>query len=196
MIYICEDILRFDIEEALRRVSAERRAKALRYRFDIDCRESLAVYILLQHGLREEYGICATPHFAYDDRGKPYIPQYPDIHFNLSHCHGGVACAISSAPIGVDIEVIDRIDEDVARRVMNSQQLDIIASSPEPERTFCELWTTKESLLKRRGDGLCDDLPRLVLDNSSFAHYHGKNYVCTVCYSSAEQHEEVRLLSL
>lgn len=196
MVYICEDILDFDVEEALRAVSAERRERALRYHFDIDRRQSLAAYLLLYYGLREEYGIIAPPHLGYDDRGNPYLADYPDIHFNLSHCRYGVACAIAQKPIGVDIEVVADVDWDVARRVMSDEQLEYIATSSEPERAFCKLWTTKESLLKRTGEGLCDDLPRLVIDNSSFAHYHGEKYICTVCYADSEQRDKFRLVRL
>lgn len=196
MVYICEDILGFDVEEALRVVSAERRDKALRYRFDVDRRQSLAAYMLLCYGLNEEYGIILPPRLSYDDRDKPYLTNYPDIHFNLSHCRYGVACAIGREPIGVDIEVVADIDWDVARRVMSDEQLEYIATSSEPERAFCKLWTTKESLLKRTGEGLCDDLPRLLLDNSSFAHYNGEKYICTACYADSEQHDKFCLVRL
>lgn len=196
MIYICENILDFDIEEALRTVSVERRESALRYRFDIDRRQSLAAYLLLQHGLREEYALDIMPRLEYDDRGKPRMLDYPDIHFNISHCRRGVACAISRVPIGVDIEVIDAIDWDVARRVMNAAQLDAIAASPTPERAFCKLWTIKESILKYSGEGLCDDLPRLAIDNYTFAHYHGDSYICTACCSRSVEHEEFMLVGL
>lgn len=196
MVYICEDILDFDVEEALRTVLAERRYKALRYRFDIDRRQSLAAYMLLCYGLREEYGIATPPCLSYDDRGKPYLTDYPDICFNLSHCRCGVACAIGREPIGVDIEVVAEVDWDVARRVMNDAQLEYIALSSEPERDFCRLWTMKESLLKQTGEGLCDNLKRLAIDNNSFAHYHGDKYVCTVCYAHCAEREEFRLVRL
>ena len=196
MIYICENILDIDVSEALRQVSAERRSKALCYRFDIDRRQSLAAYQLLRYGLRLEYGIDALPRLAYYDGGKPFIADYTQIHFNISHCRCGVACAIGSSPVGVDIEAIEAVDWDVARRVMSSRQLDDIASSPDPGLAFCKLWTTKESILKHTGEGLCDDLPRLAIDNYSFAHYYGRNYVCTACYSHAEQREEFRIVSL
>jgi len=196
MIYICENILDFNVEKALRVVSPERRAKALRYRFDIDRRQSLAAYLLLMLGLREEYNIELTPQFAYNIGDKPYIRDYLNIHFNLSHCRRGVACAISNYPIGIDIEEIVPIDWLVARRVMNDAQLRHIESSAEPERSFTELWTTKESLLKQTGEGLCDNLPRLAIGTQRFTHYHAKEYVCTVCYSSSEQDEPFRIVTL
>lgn len=196
MIYICENILDFDIEKALCAVSAERRERSLRYRFERDRRQSLAAYLLLQYGLMQEYGISEAPNFGYDNGSKPHISNHLNIHFNMSHCPQGVACAISNHPIGVDIEAITAIDWDIARHVMNDEQLRHIASSSNPERSFCELWTTKESILKQTGEGLCDNLWQLVIDKYSFTRYHGKSYVCTACYSHPEQHEEFRLVKL
>lgn len=196
MIYLCENILDFPFEEALRRVSAERREQVMRYRFEIDRRQSLAAYRLLQYGLKQEYGLEGPPSFAYLPGDKPLLRDYPTIHFNLSHCRQGVACAISRYPIGVDIEAIASIDQAVAQRVMSADQLAQIASSPHPERTFCELWTTKESLLKQTGEGLCEDLPGLALDRFTFTHYQGEKYCCTACYSSPDQHEEFILVRL
>lgn len=196
MIYICENILDLDVEKALRVVSTQRRDKALRYRFDIDRRQSLAAYMLLMYGLRKEYNIDMAPIFAYTTDGKPYIRGHIDIHFNLSHCHRAVACAISNYPIGVDIEAIAPIDWHVARRVMNDAQLRHIESSAEPERSFTQLWTMKESLLKLTGEGLCDDLPRLAIDTQFFTHHHAKEYVCTACYSTSEQDEAFSIVTL
>lgn len=196
MIYICENILDFDIEMALRAVSAERRERSLRYRFERDRRQSIAAYLLLKHGLMQEYGIDTAPDFSYSNGGKPHISTHLNIHFNMSHCQQGVACAISRYPIGIDIEAITEIDWDVARHVMNNEQLHTIASSPNPQRSFCELWTTKESILKQTGEGLCDNLPQLAIDKYSFTRHHGKDYVCTACYSHPEQHEEFRLVTL
>ena len=110
MIYICENILDFDIEMALRAVSAERRERSLRYRFERDRRQSIAAYLLLKHGLMQEYGIDTAPDFSYSNGGKPHISTHLNIHFNMSHCQPGVACAISRYPIGIDIEAITEIE--------------------------------------------------------------------------------------
>lgn len=181
MVYICEDILDFDIEKALRLVSDERRAKVLSYRFEIDRRQSLAAYLLLMQALRREYGIATPPTFAYGDHGKPTLPNHPDIHFNLSHCRKGVACAIGDHPIGIDIEEITDVDWEVARHISNDGQLRAIATSVDPRQAFSTLWTTKESLLKFTGEGLCDNLAGLELKGYTFSHYTTRDYVCTTC---------------
>lgn len=196
MIYICEDILGFDVEEAMRVVAPQRRAKAMRYHFDIDRRQSLAAYLILMQGLKSEYGISTAPEFEYIAGDKPYIAGHLNIHFNMSHYGNGVACAISDHPVGVDIEAVAPIDWDVAHRVMNDEQLREIESSSDPARTFTRLWTTKESLLKQTGEGLCDDLPHLPIDKGLFTHYNGKDYVCTCCYSAPCEHEEFRIVTL
>lgn len=196
MIYICENILDFDLENALSLVSDERREKALRYRFENDRRQSIAAYLLLKYGLKEEYSLDINPEFESGPCSKPSISGHSDIHFNISHCRKGVACAISSKPIGIDIEEIAPIDQEVARYVMSRKQLDEIYSSSDPERAFCTLWTTKESLLKQTGEGICANLPQLDTDAFRFVRHHGKNYVCTACYSSEGQHEDFRFIAL
>ena len=44
------------------------------------------------------------------ENGKPYIKNYPDYHFNISHSNGAVAIAFSDYPVGVDIEKIRKAD--------------------------------------------------------------------------------------
>ena len=39
-------------------------------------------------------------------RGKPFLKDYPHIHFNISHCSGMVACGFSSGPLGLDLEKV------------------------------------------------------------------------------------------
>ena len=38
------------------------------------------------------------------ERGKPYFPNTPSVHFSVSHSGDIFACAFSDAPVGVDIQ--------------------------------------------------------------------------------------------
>ena len=104
MTYIDDQIMQFDLEQALQQISPERRAYALRYRHELGQRLCVAAYQLLQRALLQEYGIQGTLHFTIGEHGKPSLSAYPHIHFNLSHCREAVACAVSDRPIGIDIE--------------------------------------------------------------------------------------------
>ena len=107
MIYLDDHIWDFDLQQALAKVSPQRREYALRYRLERDQRLSVVAYRLLQRALLAEYGIEVAPQFHYDENGKPQLAGYPDVHFSLSHCREAVACVVSAQPVGIDIETID-----------------------------------------------------------------------------------------
>ena len=48
---------------------------------------------------------------AYTPHGKPYFPEHPDVHFNLSHTAGAVLVGLSDRPVGVDIEHIRPVSQ-------------------------------------------------------------------------------------
>lgn len=183
MIYVDEDIWGYDLNQSLEQVSEQRRAHALRYVKEEDRRLSVAVYQLLCKGLNKEYGISELPEFDYEKNGKPFLKGHPEIHFNLSHTKGVCACALSDKPIGIDVEHILQNDEDVMRRTMNAEEMAEILGSAHPDTAFIRLWTMKESLLKLTGEGLCDDLPGLLVNKEDF-HFTTEThdgYVLSVC---------------
>ena len=168
MIYIDDHIDDFDLREALAAVSQQRRDYALRYRQERDQRLCLAAYRLLQRALLLEYGINETPVFTYDDKGKPLLQGHPDIHFSLSHCHEAVAVAVSDHPVGIDIEATGHYSAEVARRVMNDDEMREIETSAQPEVAFTRLWTMKESLYKLTGDDNGGDMAGMLSDISKY----------------------------
>ena len=109
---------------------------------------------MLLHGLSLEFGIRKMPEWEYLKNGKPILKDYPDIHFNISHCSQAVACALMPYPVGIDVEKILEFDEDLARFVSNDNEFGQILDSPDPAIAFTILWTKKESFLKLTGLGL------------------------------------------
>ena len=183
MIYINPDIDKFDLQEALETVSPQRRAQALRYRHERDQRLSIAAYKLLQQALHKEYGIDELPQFIYNQQGKPLLEGHPEIHFSMSHCRMAAAVAVSSQPVGMDIETMDHYSEEVARRVMNEDEMRQILSSPHPAKEFTRLWTMKESLYKLTGDDHGGDIAHM-LDNApayQFTTFDYPDYLLTTC---------------
>lgn len=79
--------------------------------------------------------------FEYEQGGKPFIAGAP--HFSLSHSGNCAAAAISSSPVGIDIEAMRPAPESVARRL-----------SARDDRDFFRIWTLKESFVKMTGEGL------------------------------------------
>ncbi|MEA4805876.1 4'-phosphopantetheinyl transferase family protein [Acetobacterium wieringae] len=136
----------------------ERQQKATAYRQKLDQKLSILGYVLLNYGLKNEYGISEKLRFCYSAKGKPYLSDYPQIHFNLSHCKNGVICAIHTSDVGVDIETVAAYDGQLAEYVCNEQELKLINKSDNKALAFTKIWTKKESLMKKTGAGLRDDL--------------------------------------
>jgi len=98
-------------------------------------------------------------HFEETQRGRPWLPDAPDLWFSFSSCRLGLLGAWSSThAIGVDLE--DRLREVEASEL--AQQFFSAAEAEQVRRvggagrlrTFCRLWTAKEAALKSIGEGL------------------------------------------
>lgn len=156
MLYIDENIANLSAEAlnaALSALPEWRRAQALRHKHERGQAENALSYLLLCRALHER-GIEVQPTFDYGENGKPTLREFPNIHFNLSHCKAAVACAVSDRPVGVDIEVLGRYSDRLARYTMNEKELEEIGSSSDQEVTFTRLWTMKEATMKLTGEGI------------------------------------------
>jgi 4'-phosphopantetheinyl transferase len=110
--------------------------------------------------LEKDYTITGLPTFVENEHGKPSLQEYPDIHFNLSHCHNIVACAVDNAPVGIDAEDLGRYSECVARYCMNDDEMSQIGTS---DIIFTRLWTQKEAVFKLQGTGIRDNIKDILL---------------------------------
>ncbi len=136
----------------------ERQKKATAHRQKLDQKLSVLGDVLLNFGLKNEYGISEKIRFSYSAKGKPHLSDYPQIHFNLSHCKNGVICAIHTSDVGVDIETVAAYDAQLTEYVCNEHELKLISKSENKALAFTKIWTKKESLMKKNGVGLSDDL--------------------------------------
>ncbi len=121
-----------DLERDLQLLPQWRREQAMRYAHLEGRRNCTLAYLLLCRALEEEYGITTQPTFIIGEHGKPSLLEYPHIHFNLSHCSTAVACAVSSRPIGIDIESTNRkVSERLVRYAMNEEERRMIMDNGE-----------------------------------------------------------------
>ena len=182
LVLVSEDIWSFDLKAALEDVSEQRREQVLKFKHEQGQRLCVLAYQLLKRGLREEYGITENPVFEYNAHGKPSIIGHPEICFNLSHCKEAAVCAISSRPVGVDVESIREYKESLVRYTMNDLEISLIESDPSPDVTFIRLWTMKEATLKLSGRGISNDMKEVVdTDKLDYISVELPNYVYTVC---------------
>ncbi|WP_374462456.1 4'-phosphopantetheinyl transferase superfamily protein [Chryseobacterium sp.] len=175
-----------EIEFHLSGVSLERQEKIRSYTTTLDRELSLKSYLLLQKGLKNKYGISDPPIFTYNQYKKPSLINYPNIHFNLSHCENAAACYISERPVGVDVEKIDSFDSNFAQYVLNPQEYQQVEISENSAIEFTLLWTKKESLIKLIGKGIDEQTLPNILQNYSQYHFQSiinqeKGYVATFC---------------
>lgn len=174
-----------ELEQAIESLPKWRRDEVLKFHREIDRKLSTLAYIALRKVLRRDFKIKGDPKWGYLKNDKPYLPDHPNIHFNLSHCHKAVVCVVGSEPIGVDVESTDNFDLEVARYISNDEELKRILDSENQALEFTKLWTQKESYLKFTGEGLVDNLKSLLMSNldiqfTTHISPH-KDYVITIC---------------
>ena len=94
--------------------------------------------------------------------GKPYLAEYPELHFNISHSGGWAVCALASMPCGVDIQERRPIrSRRMVERTMNAREQRQILEAEDGTGEFIKLWTYKESCIKLSGEGLHQDMKTL-----------------------------------
>lgn len=150
-----------EIQRLLPLVSEERRNEALRYKHLFGQFACLKSYVMLRE-LLEQRGLAHPFRFGYNEHGKPFLKDYPEVHFNLSHCKNGIAVVVSDQPVGIDIESYRNVSDSLLRYTMNEEEQRIIRESDDPVRTFTEYWTKKEAVFKLRGTGITKGLHELL----------------------------------
>ena len=181
-VLVSEDIWEFDLEAALKEISAQRREQALKFKFEQGQRLCVLAYQLLKEGLRQEYGITENPIFEYNEHGKPLIIGHPEIFFNLSHCKEAAICVVSDQPVGIDVESIREYKESLVNYTMNDEEIAQIKSAENPAATFIRLWTMKEATTKLIGTGISNDM-KTVIDTLKYKYttVERQKYIYTIC---------------
>ena len=116
--------------------------------------------LLLRRALREQYGIdCGDgrkPDLMEGAHGKPYLREYPQIQFNISHCMGLAVLAVGDCSVGIDVEYVRPYREPLLKRVLSAAELRQMEAAGEAgrEELFFRFWTLKESYVKAVGCGI------------------------------------------
>ncbi len=133
---------------------------------------SKSAYSLLDLALDKETGKGLSAYtLKREKKGKPYFEE-GFWHFNISHSGAYVCCALSDAPVGIDIQTIKKISPSVMKRFFSCD-----VSDP---RVQTRMWARYESIGKQQGCGI----PHDFLENGF--HFIEKDYtdaclcVCTL----------------
>ncbi|MCJ8518623.1 4'-phosphopantetheinyl transferase [Pseudorhizobium tarimense] len=141
-------------------LSDDERVRAERFLRDVDRRRYIVGRAALRRILGAYLGIDAKSIcFVYNSWSKPELDLLNDakLSFNLSHSAAEAILAVSAhAVIGVDIEEIRPIEDDVERHFFSSAECHSLAALPQSERIggFYRCWTRKEAFVKAHGAGL------------------------------------------
>lgn len=161
MIYVaCFDIAQLDPDcyrALFSRASAHRQARANGYLHSEDKIRCIVADALTRYAARQILGRDDIP-VAAGENGKPYFPDAPQLHFNLSHSGRWVVIAYGSSPVGIDVQQLrpDVAIEKLTRRHFSADEQAYVLSATEQEQIdrFYQVWTGKESYLKYLGTGL------------------------------------------
>lgn len=125
-------------------------------------KEHAASYELLELVMENEFGINLSElTINKGEHGKPYFSDC-DIKFNISHCKGMVAVALSKeTELGIDAENVRACREKVAERVFCESEKAALENSQDKDLFFFLVWTFKEAVIKYTGAGLSCDISRL-----------------------------------
>lgn len=112
--------------------------------------------------------------YSINEFGKPVSDK---TYFNISHSKGIVVFIEDTEPIGIDIEVIRPVKDNLVDYIASNEEKEYIKN----ETNFYEIWTNKESLTKCVGTGIKDkikEIPSLPLNGVK--EYRGKKYISRI----------------
>lgn len=147
-------------------------------------REKYCAWKLLCHALKNSFGLEAEKL----DFGKLECGAWTveGAEISISHSDDAVAVAVSSNPVGIDIERVHKPRSDrMAEFIMNERELKIFNLLPdeEKEERLIEIWTKKEAIFKTKKAN--QFIPKEI-DTNSYptktitTTLNSEKYVCTV----------------
>ncbi|MCH5348880.1 MAG: 4'-phosphopantetheinyl transferase superfamily protein [Oscillospiraceae bacterium] len=153
----------------------EKQQRILRQRVKQNADSMVSGGALARYMLWKEFCIPWDAHIAYGEFGKPYLSDYPDVHFNISHSGQYVVCAVCNRPVGVDVQEIAPYQPDVAAKVCSNVELSQIEASGNQAAEFTKAWTIKEAYLKMLGLGLGHELQ--AMEVPPYMNVQAKKYI-------------------
>ncbi len=175
MICFFDDYENFCAEKFLKILPENRIKKYNRLKRNSDRDNCVVAYLLLRYALREN-GIDSFE-TEVGANGKPFLKS-GEMFFNISHCAEGVAVAVDTEPVGIDVQEIGGFNEKVVKRFFNESENKKINASPDKAKAFTRIWTLKESAIKCEGKSLANLVEFSFGDYENFFEKYEKNFSC------------------
>lgn len=134
-------------------LSSDRRDKTDLLKLKKDKILSIASETLLRYAIKDYLGKDIELNYIYLKNNKPYLKD-EKLYFNISHSKEYCIVALSDSEIGCDIEYIDDIDLNIAKRFFTKNEYNNIVNNIDSKNMFYRYWTLKESFVKVTGMGL------------------------------------------
>lgn len=139
------------------------------------------VHVALRCILAEYVEVApAALRFEYGRWGKPSLSGTAShIHFSVSHSSDAAVVAVSLKRLGVDIERIRPVTDDVVEQSLTREEISRVKVAKDPLVSFLEHWTLKEAYLKACGIGLNTSLQSLRVvpgEGSRIEPFHLANF--------------------
>lgn len=179
-------------------IQPERREKIEKLKAKEEQLRGLAAGLLLRIALEEEGMDYGKQEFFYGEHGKPCL-LHQSMHFNMSHAGNYAVCSVSDQPIGVDVEVITRLDgkkdqvRRIADRILTEPEQDFWHEHGATEAELLKIWTRKESYAKMRGIGLSIGLENIdTIGGAAFYSMQpDETHYVTVCTECACEEAQI-----
>lgn len=145
-----EDILSPDLLEKL---PPWRRERTEKLRNPAAGRESLAAGLLWTLAM-VRWGIDPAEPVTVLPAGKPVFASRRDIWFSLSHSGQYAMCAVSTEPVGADVQQMRQVKLTIARRLHPGERAWLESVDPARQNgEFFRLWARKEAWVKAVSKG-------------------------------------------
>jgi len=171
-------------------ISFEEREKINQYKHWQDWQRAILGSTLLRWMLKTFLNLGEVK-ISRNEKGRPYLLEVDknwNVDFNLSHSGEWIVAAITkNSSVGVDVEKIEELNEDILPFVLSEKELMTIKRLSKYEQTkkFYELWTIKESIYKT---GL---FPNLTLESINTFEFNKKDIKTHTFY--IDQHHPVAI---
>ncbi len=137
-------------------MSEERKLRCKRLRLFEDKRACIGADMLIRRLAKKALNVDeAQVVLCAEESGKPFIND-ADCHVSISHSKNAVLCALSSRPIGVDIEKIATPPRRVVER---------LCPDTDNVTDFYRFWTAAESFGKLTGQGVWQAVKEVAFIN-------------------------------
>lgn len=164
---------------------------------------SMVARCLLSYVLYADYGISEYSIIT-DKRGKPFL-ENSDLFISISHSGNFALVSVSDKLIGCDVQKMTEYNPRIASRFYAENEFEVLEKTDNKDMLFTVMWTLKEAVLKKSGEGITGGLSEFdfsqVSDKESFNLYGDyftvkKSQDFSVAVCSEEKEEIIKQIDL